>query len=474
MKIFNGNVIDLSKLCLTFTVTEEPNSWIKDSDNTLFRIEGRTDLKEGIRSKQGLGYFRRIYVSSGGETIYTNDSGYLKEDRDEFGSLKESAIFVTPSKACLSLNTVGNYFDNSDYDITKNEVLGNIPIESCKEVFHTEQLKDLCKTDHGLFGVKDDVNAAQRSLSEEELEKLISFISKIANKHSVTHVQSKRKEFLDIVEGEIPIVVPELGTQGYYALPVRVMTGCEGKCRMCEFYGKRTIKIWDTVKVLDEIDALKRFMEEDYKDINRFFLSDGDALVLETPSLEKILTKINDAFNLDYEYNPANPSPGFAYAFAKPLTIVKKMPEDLVKLRRAGLGFVNMGMETGCQELLNMVKEDLALKDLKTAIQKLDDAGLQYSVNIIPELGGGNYKEKNFESMKAFFNSIRFDGSVFLAPLQRGEIYKRFLKKRNLKDNPKNLKFPANNPDWVELFLRYQKFFRDNGITAQEYRFISM
>ncbi len=474
MKIFNGSVIDLGKLCLTFTITEETNPWIMNSGNTLFRIDGRTDLKDGVRSKQGLGYFRRIFVSSNGETIYTNDSGYLREDRDEFGSLEESTVFVTPSKACLNLNPAGNYLDNKDYDITKNQILGNIPIESCKEVFHTGQLRDLLETDHGLFKVKDDVNAAQRSLSSDEQEKLINLISRIANKHTISHIQSKRNEFLDIVEGEIPIVVPELGTQGYYALPVRVMTGCEGKCRMCDFYGKRTINIWDTVKVIEEIDALKRFMEEDYKDIKRFFLSDGDALVLETPSLEKILIKINETFNLDYEYTPADPSPGFAYAFAKPLTIAKKTSEDLAKLRRAGLGYVNMGMETGCQELLNMVKEGLALGDLKTAIQKLDEAGFQYSVNIIPELGGGKYKERNFESMKAFFNTINFNGSVFLAPLQRGEIYKHFLKKRNLKDNPKNLKFPANNPDWVELFLKYQKFFRDNGITAQEYRFISM
>ena len=474
MKIYTGSVIDLGKLCLTFSITEENNPWITNSGNTFFRIEGRTELKNGVRSKQGLGYFRSIYVSSSGETMYTNDSGYLKETRDEFGVLKASTIFVTPSKACIDLKTFGNYFGTRDYDITKNLVLGNIPIESCQGVFHTEQLKDLLKTDYGLFKVKDDLNATQRSLSTEEQEEFIRFISKIANKHTLTHVQSKRKAFLDIVEGEIPIVVPELSSQGYYALPVRVMSGCEGKCRMCEFYGKRTINIWDTLKVFEEIDALKRFMEEDYRDIKRFFLSDGDALVLETTALEKILSKINETFNFDYEYSPARPSPGFAYAFAKAVTIVKKTPEELATLRRAGLGYINMGMETGCQELLDWVKPDLTLKDLEIAIQKLDDADIEYSVNIIPEIGGREYKEKNFESVKTFFNTVPFHGNVFLAPLKRGEIYRHFLKIRNLEDNPKNLKYPDNTPDWVELFIRYQKFFRDIGIPSQEYRFIGM
>jgi len=355
MKIFNGTVVDIGKLCLTFTITEELNPWIMDSGNTFFKINGRTELKEGIPAKEGLGFFRSIYITSNGETIYTNDSGYLTDNKDQFGQVKESTIFITPSKTCLSLNAVGNYSDSGEYNITKNKVLGNIPIESCEDIFHTDQLKDLTKTDLGLFRVKEGKHASQRYMSEKEQDEFVRFISKIVNKHSITHIQSKRKEFLEIVEGEIPIVVPELVSQGYYALPVRVMTGCGGKCRMCSFYGKRSIKIWDTSKVLEEIDALKNFMEEDYKDIKRFFLSDGDALVLETHSLERILNKINDTFNLNYEYTTASPSPGFAYAFAKPSTVAKKPPEDLAKLRRAGLGYVNMGMETGCQELLNLV-----------------------------------------------------------------------------------------------------------------------
>ena len=474
MKIYNGNVIDLGKLVLTFSITEETNPWLTDSGSTFFRIDGRTELKNGVRSKQGLGYCRRIYVSSNGETLYTNDAGYLAESRDEFGVLTTSTIFVTPSKACINLRTFDTYVGTRDYDLTKNQALGNIPIKSCEGAFHTDQLKDLLKTDHGLFQVKKDVNAAPRPLSPQEQEDFSTFLSKIANKHTIAHVQSKRKAFLDIVEGEIPIVVPELSSRGYYALPIRVMTGCEGKCKMCEFYGKRTIHIWDTPKVFEQIDALKAFMEEDYKDIKRFFLSDGDALVLETTDLEKILSKINVTFNLDYEYTPANPSPGFTYAFAKAHTIVKKTPEELAKLRRAGLGYINMGMETGCQELLNWVKPDLDLKDLATAIRKLDAADIRYSVNIIPEIGGRQYKEKNFESVKTFFNTVPFNGNVFLAPLQRGELYTRFLKNRNLEDNPKNLKYPDNNPDWVELFIRYQKFFRDKGIPSQEYRFIGM
>ena len=87
--------------------------------------------------------------------------------------------------------------------------------------------------------------------------------------------------------------------------------------------------------------------------------------------------------NLDYEYTPANPSPGFAYAFAKAFTIAKKTPEDLAKLRRAGLGYINMGMETGCEELLNWVKPDLTLKDLETAIHKLDDVTDRVSHRVV-------------------------------------------------------------------------------------------
>ena len=81
MKNFNGTIVDLGKLCLTFTITEELNPWIMDSGNTFFKINGRTELKEGIPAKEGLGFFRSIYITSNGETIYTNDSGYFFEDK---------------------------------------------------------------------------------------------------------------------------------------------------------------------------------------------------------------------------------------------------------------------------------------------------------------------------------------------------------------------------------------------------------
>ena len=110
MKIFNGTVVDIGKLCLTFTITEELNPWIMDSGNTFFKINGRTELKEGIPSKEGLGFFRSIYITSNGETIYTNNSGYLTDNKDQFGQVKESTIFITPSKTCLSLKTVGRSY----------------------------------------------------------------------------------------------------------------------------------------------------------------------------------------------------------------------------------------------------------------------------------------------------------------------------------------------------------------------------
>ncbi len=80
----------------------------------------------------------------------------------------------------------------------------------------------------------------------------------------------------------------------------------------------------------------------------------------------------------------------YAHAFAKASTVAPMPSVDLEGLRNAGLLNVNFGLESGCQDLLDLVKRGQKLGDFRQAVSKLCDIGIGVSINVI----GGLMAEK--------------------------------------------------------------------------------
>ncbi len=156
---------------------------------------------------------------------------------------------------------------------------------------------------------------------------------------------------------------------------LRVTIGCShNMCTFCAMYKDSKYR----VRPLDEIDGIIERAAQAYPFVRRVFLADGDAMVLPTDALIHILKKCYATF----------PNINRIGAYATPADLNRKSPEDLKRLRDAGLAIVYMGIESGDDEVLRRVKKGTTGALTVKAGRKALDAGMKLSAMILLGLGG--------------------------------------------------------------------------------------
>tara|TARA_R110000764_G_scaffold65891_4_gene137667 strand:+ start:194 stop:1093 length:900 start_codon:yes stop_codon:yes gene_type:complete len=161
-----------------------------------------------------------------------------------------------------------------------------------------------------------------------------------------------------------------------HSLILPVTNGCSwNKCTFCEMYTapQKKFRARDEAEVLDEI----RRVGESYI-VQRIFLADGDAMVLPTRRLLRILEAIRDEI----------PSVERVTSYCLPRNIKRKSVEELRELREAGLQMLYVGAESGDDEVLARVNKGETFESTADALTKAGEAGLQRSVMILNGLGG--------------------------------------------------------------------------------------
>tara|TARA_Y100000034_G_scaffold87300_1_gene104714 strand:- start:250 stop:1104 length:855 start_codon:yes stop_codon:yes gene_type:complete len=129
----------------------------------------------------------------------------------------------------------------------------------------------------------------------------------------------------------------------------------------------------DEAEVLDEI----RRVGERYI-VNRIFLADGDAMVLPTHRLLRILEAIAEHI----------PSVERVTSYCLPRNLKRKSVEELKELREVGLAMLYVGAESGDDEVLERVNKGETAASTADALIKAGEAGLKRSVMILNGLGG--------------------------------------------------------------------------------------
>lgn len=160
-----------------------------------------------------------------------------------------------------------------------------------------------------------------------------------------------------------------------YSLIIQVTIGCaHNKCTFCSMYKGKTFRVRPIEEVFQDLETARR----SYKHVKRIFLADGDALVLRTEDLKKILLKIRELF----------PECERVGVYAAPKDILRKDIEGLIQLRQLGLGIVYMGIESGSDEILKDIKKGCTSEEIVKAGRKIVESNLKLSVTLISGIGG--------------------------------------------------------------------------------------
>ena len=175
-----------------------------------------------------------------------------------------------------------------------------------------------------------------------------------------------------------------------YSLIVQVTYGCShNTCAFCSMYKEKRFAL----RPLDEVLEDFHIARQTYRHVDKVFLADGDALVRKASELYTILDTIRELF----------PECQRVTSYASPSSIRIRTDEELRTLRAKGLTMVYMGLESGCDEVLKLMRKGHMSDEIVAMGQKVRRNGIALSVTAITGLGGPELLEQHaIETAKAF------------------------------------------------------------------------
>ncbi len=115
-----------------------------------------------------------------------------------------------------------------------------------------------------------------------------------------------------------------------------------------------------------------------YYRTNACFLQDADNLIMKTDELVEVLEFLRENF----------PEITRITTYSRSRTIARKSGDELVRIRKAGLNRIHVGLETGYDPLLKIIKKGVTSEQQIDAGQKVLAAGMELSEYVMPGLGG--------------------------------------------------------------------------------------
>ena len=177
------------------------------------------------------------------------------------------------------------------------------------------------------------------------------------------------------------------------SLIVQVTYGCShNTCAFCSMYKAKRFAVRPLEEVLEDFREARRI----YPRVDKIFLADGDALVRKAGELETILDTIRELF----------PECRRVTSYASPSSIRIRTDEELRTLREKGLTMVYMGLESGCDDVLKLMRKGHGAAEIVEMGQKVRRNGMALSVTAITGLGGPALMERHALETAEAFNAM--------------------------------------------------------------------
>jgi len=160
-----------------------------------------------------------------------------------------------------------------------------------------------------------------------------------------------------------------------YSLIIRIADGCPwNQCTFCGMYKGVDCRFQSP----EEIEASVSRAWKSSPQARRIFLADGDVMALPFGKLKAVLEMLNNHF----------PRHGRVNAYANGHSILQKSAAELLELKALKLNTLYMGLESGHEKTLRIVKKRETAEEMIEAGRRAQSAGLKMSVMILTGLGG--------------------------------------------------------------------------------------
>ena len=188
------------------------------------------------------------------------------------------------------------------------------------------------------------------------------------------------------------------------ALAVSVTSGCSyNGCAFCTMYRGAPFRALPLDAARAELTAAKKI----YPHVGRVFLGEGDAFALPAARLAEIARLVHEFY------------PNAAVScFASIHNIKAKSQRELAELRALGVNRLNVGAESGLDDVLAFMNKGFTAAETRRQLAKLRAAGIDFSVNIINGAAGSGRQSENARANAALVNDLR-PAAVFTTNLLR-------------------------------------------------------
>lgn len=194
--------------------------------------------------------------------------------------------------------------------------------------------------------------------------------------------------------------------------------GCtHNRCTFCSMYKDKKYHVRSMEEIMTDIRMAKKY----YGDVEKVFLADGDALAMPVDDLLQILAVLYKSF----------PSLMHVGIYSSPDSILNKEPDELKRLKKAGLTIAYLGVETGDRQLLADIRKGVTYEEMVEAGKKIRQAGILLSVTVLLGLAGRTPQAADHACNTAkILNEINPDyiGALTLMLEPKTELYRRMQK----------------------------------------------
>jgi radical SAM superfamily enzyme YgiQ (UPF0313 family) len=167
------------------------------------------------------------------------------------------------------------------------------------------------------------------------------------------------------------------------SLLLQATIGCShNRCTFCAMYRDKQFRVRRLEEVLEDIAAAREYYGPD---VRRVFLCDGNALILPTPHLIKILTTLEQTF----------PDLQRVGVYANARDIVSKSIPDLREFVAHRLSIFYLGLESGSDAILRQIDKGATAEEMVAGVRHGMSAGMKSSVIFLLGLGGRKYWREN-------------------------------------------------------------------------------
>lgn len=202
----------------------------------------------------------------------------------------------------------------------------------------------------------------------------------------------------------------------YMAVVLQAAEGCSfNTCTFCNFYKDRRFRIKTSQEFEHHAVAVKDYLGGGLSLRRTIFLGDANALVVPMPRLLPLLEITRRVFDVERL--------GGIYAFLDGFSAEKKSAKDFALLAGLGLRRIYIGLESGHNPLLRLLKKPGQAEDAVQAVHAMKAGGVSAGVIVLLGAGGRQYARAHVQDTVAILNRMGLDADdlIYFSELVEGD-----------------------------------------------------